>query len=157
MYRDTGMLAADVTSDHVARTLIATAQGVRRAAGDVRGRRARGAGGRPARADVQAAARITAVLDGRGATALPVLESDGPLALRRTRATTAPYARVTVVGAMSAPLGGDRLSLAVRVEEGARLTVDSAAATVALPGPGRIPQPASYDIALTVGERAVLN
>ncbi|GAA3477829.1 urease accessory protein UreD [Streptomyces yanii] len=105
---------------------------------------------------VQAAARITAVLDGRGATTLPVLESDGPLALRRTRATT-PYARVTVVGAMSAPLGGDRLSIAARVEEGARLTVDSAAATVALPGPGRIPQPASYDVALTVGEQGVLN
>ncbi|MFV5993245.1 urease accessory protein UreD [Streptomyces sp. NPDC056231] len=106
---------------------------------------------------VQAAARITAVLDGRGATALPVLESDGPLALRRTRAATAPYARVTVVGAMSAPLGGDRLSIAACVEEGARLTVDSAAATVALPGPGRTPQPASYDITLTVGNRAVLN
>jgi urease accessory protein len=106
---------------------------------------------------VHAAARITAVADGRGATALPVLESDGPLALRRTRATTAPYARVTVVGAMSAPLGGDRLSIAARVETGARLTVDSAAATVALPGPGRMPRFATYDIALTVGERAALN
>ncbi|WP_405891494.1 urease accessory protein UreD [Streptomyces sp. NBC_01527] len=105
---------------------------------------------------VRATARITAVLDGRGATVLPVLESDGPLALRRTRAT-APYARVTVVGAMSAPLGGDRLAVEARVEDGARLTVDSAAATVTLPGPGPDVRSATYDIALTVGEGAELN
>ncbi|WP_030921911.1 urease accessory protein UreD [Streptomyces sp. NRRL B-24720] len=105
---------------------------------------------------VHATARITAVPDGRGATVLPVLESDGPLALRRTRAT-APYARVTVVGAMSAPLGGDRLAVEARVEDGARLTVDSAAATVALPGPGPDVRSATYDIALTVGEGAELN
>ncbi|MFD5059205.1 urease accessory protein UreD [Streptomyces sp. NPDC058394] len=106
---------------------------------------------------VHATARITAVPDGRGATALPVLESDGPLALRRTRATVAPCARVTVVGAMSAPLGGDRLAIEARVEAGARLTVDSAAATVALPGPGPDVQPATYDIELMVGEGAELN
>ncbi|WP_328890264.1 urease accessory protein UreD [Streptomyces sp. NBC_00316] len=106
---------------------------------------------------VQATARITAVADGRGATVLPVLESDGPLALRRTRAALAACARVTVVGAMSAPLGGDRLAIAARVEEGARLTVDSAAATVALPGPGPGVQCATYDIELEVGEGAELN
>ncbi|WP_392668581.1 urease accessory protein UreD [Streptomyces sp. LN785] len=106
---------------------------------------------------IRATARITAVPDGRGTTALPVLESDGPLALRRTRAATAPYARVTVVGAMSAPLGGDRLAIEARVEDGARLTVDSAAATVSLPGPGPAVQPATYGIELTVGEGAELN
>ncbi|MGW1103810.1 urease accessory protein UreD [Streptomyces sp. NPDC002540] len=81
---------------------------------------------------VRAVARIGAAVDSRGATSLPVLESDGPLALRRTRAPRRPYARVTVVGAMSAPLGGDRLAIEARVEEDAWLTVDSAAATVAL-------------------------
>ncbi|MFJ9823715.1 urease accessory protein UreD [Streptomyces sp. NPDC101160] len=96
-----------------------------------------------------ATARIVAGADG----SLPVLESDGPLALRRTRAP-GPYTRVTVVGAMSAPLGGDRLRLETEVRDGARLLVDSAAATVALPGRGGAP--ASYDIALTVGADAEL-
>ncbi|MEU1215371.1 urease accessory protein UreD [Streptomyces sp. NPDC005790] len=106
---------------------------------------------------VAATARITAVADGRGYTALPVLESDGPLALRRTRSPDTTYARVTVVGAMSAPLGGDRLAVEVRVEDGARVTVDSAAATVALPGPGPDAGPASYDVQLSVGEGAELH
>ncbi|MEV6164578.1 urease accessory protein UreD [Streptomyces sp. NPDC052052] len=105
---------------------------------------------------VRATARITAALDSRGVTALPVLESAGPLALRRTRAANGPEARVTVVGAMSAPLGGDRLAIEVRAEDGARLTVDSAAATIALPGPGPNTEPATYDVELNVGERAGL-
>ncbi|MCX5395425.1 urease accessory protein UreD [Streptomyces sp. NBC_00102] len=100
---------------------------------------------------VTATARVRAAPDGRGSTALPVLESDGPLALRRTRAP-APYAGVTVVGAMSAPLGGDRLAIEVEAERGARLAVGAAAATLALPGPG----PAHYDVRLTVGEGAEL-
>ena len=66
---------------------------------------------------VSATARITAVADGRGGTALPVLESDGPLAVRRTRSPDPAYARATVVGAMSAPLGGDRLAIEVRAED----------------------------------------
>ncbi|MFD6534187.1 urease accessory protein UreD [Streptomyces sp. NPDC060184] len=101
---------------------------------------------------VTATARVRAVADGRGATALPVLESEGPLALRRTRAP-APYAGVTVVGAMSAPLGGDRLAVEVEAGDGARLTVGAAAATVALPGPG----PARYDVRLTAGDEAELH
>lgn len=99
---------------------------------------------------VHATARIVASPGG----ALPVLESDGPLAVRRTRAM-GPYARVTVVGAMSAPLGGDRLTLEAAVRDGARLLVDSAAATVSLPGPGGAP--AHYDVRLTVGEGAELH
>ncbi|MER6996024.1 urease accessory protein UreD [Streptomyces sp. NPDC000410] len=98
---------------------------------------------------VQATARIAATRDG----ALPVLESAGPFALRRTRAA-GPYTRVTVVGAMSAPLGGDRLAIEADVRDGARLHVDSAAATVALPG--RTPGEATYDITLKVGEEAEL-
>ncbi|MGW7368173.1 urease accessory protein UreD [Streptomyces sp. NPDC054841] len=98
---------------------------------------------------VRATARIVATRDG----GLPVLESAGPLALRRTRAA-GPYARVTVVGAMSAPLGGDRLAVEADVHDGARLHIDSAAATVALPG--RTPEEATYDIALNVREDAEL-
>ncbi|MFD5426146.1 urease accessory protein UreD [Streptomyces sp. NPDC127084] len=96
---------------------------------------------------VQARARIVATRDG----GLPVLESAGPLALRRTRADGA-HTRVTVVGAMSAPLGGDRLAIEAQVREGARLYVDSAAATVALPG--RAPEPAVYEITLDVADDA---
>lgn len=70
---------------------------------------------------VRATARIVATPAG-----LPVLAGEGPLALRRTRAT-GPGARVTVVGAMSAPLGGDRLAIETEVRDGARLTVDAAA------------------------------
>ncbi|MGW0469343.1 urease accessory protein UreD [Streptomyces sp. NPDC003027] len=98
---------------------------------------------------LRATARIAADAAGR----LPVLESDGPLAVRRTRATGT-YTRVTVVGAMSAPLGGDRLAIEADVRDRARLLVDSAAATVALPG--RAARPATYDVRLTVGEGAVL-
>ncbi|MFJ8649274.1 urease accessory protein UreD [Streptomyces sp. NPDC093546] len=97
---------------------------------------------------VHATARIVATPAG-----LPVLESDGPLALRRTRAVGA-YSRVTVVGAMTAPLGGDRLAIEADVRDGVRLTVDSAAATVALPGRGA--DEARYDVRLTVGPDAEL-
>ncbi|TXS28562.1 urease accessory protein UreD [Streptomyces sp. ms191] len=93
---------------------------------------------------LRATARIVAEAGG----ALPLLESDGPLALRRTRGA-GPYTHVTVVGAMSAPLGGDRLAIEADVRAGARLRVDSAAATIALPG--RTAEPATYDVRLTVG------
>lgn len=106
---------------------------------------------------VRATARIAAVRDGAGATVLPVLESEGPLALRRTRALTPGTARVTVVGAMSAPLGGDRLALRVRAGQGTRLTVDAAAATVALPGPGTGSGPAHYDVSLEADDGAELH
>ncbi|UUS34682.1 urease accessory protein UreD [Streptomyces changanensis] len=99
---------------------------------------------------VRATARIVA----RAGGALPVLESDGPLAVRRTRAREPGTARVTVVGAMSAPLGGDRLALEARAGDGAHLTVDAAAATVSLPGPTGAT--AHYDVRLAAGERARL-
>ncbi|MEV6651643.1 urease accessory protein UreD [Streptomyces sp. NPDC051219] len=102
---------------------------------------------------ITACARITARADGRGSTALPVLDGDGPLALRRVR-STGPGVKVTVIGAMSAPLGGDRLAVEAVAEPGARLHVASAAATIALPGHGGAP--AGYDVRLTVGEDAEL-
>ncbi|WP_433570754.1 urease accessory protein UreD [Streptomyces sp. CA-251247] len=101
---------------------------------------------------VHATARIVATRDG-----LPVLAGAGPLALRRTRPAltqSRAHSRVTVVGAMSAPLGGDRLAVEADIGEGARLDVDSAAATIALPGRGS--EQAHYDVRLTVGEDAEL-
>ncbi|GGY28036.1 urease accessory protein UreD [Streptomyces tanashiensis] len=101
------------------------------------------------RVSLRATARIVADADG----GLPLLVSDGPLALRRTRAA-GPYTRVTVVGAMSAPLGGDRLAIETEVRDGARLLVDSAAATLALPG--RSTDPAAYDVRISVGDEGEL-
>ncbi|MFH9425513.1 urease accessory protein UreD [Streptomyces sp. NPDC017529] len=102
---------------------------------------------------LRATARITARAGAGGVTGLPVLDGEGPLALRRVRSYGA-QARVCVVGAMSAPLGGDRLRVEATVEDGADLCVTAAAATVALPG--RTAEPATYDVVLTVGDGARL-
>lgn len=104
-------------------------------------------------AGLRATARIVARADADGTTRLPVLDGDGPFALRRLRAHGGP-ARVCVVGAMSAPLGGDRLAIEVTAEAGSALHLTAAAATVALPG--RTGEPAHYDVRLTVGEGARL-
>ncbi len=108
-----------------------------------------GAVGMAGVAGVRAAARIGARPDGRGGTALPVLESQGPLALRRTRASGS-EAKVMLVGAMSGPLGGDHFTVTADVADGASLHVGSAAATIALPGQAK--GEARYDVRLTVGE-----
>lgn len=98
-------------------------------------------------AGLRATARIGAVADGRGGTALPLLAGEGPLALRRTRGVGA-EAGVMLVGAMSAPLGGDHLTVEATAGPGARLALASAAATLALPGRGG--EPARYDVRLTL-------
>ncbi|MFE1412028.1 urease accessory protein UreD [Streptomyces sp. NPDC058746] len=105
----------------------------------------------PPPAGVRATARIRAAADGRGGTALPLLAGEGPLALRRTRGAGA-EAGVMLVGAMSAPLGGDHLTVEVEVGPGAHLAMGSAAATLALPGRGG--EPARYDVRLTLGDGA---
>ncbi|MBL1068858.1 urease accessory protein UreD [Streptomyces sp. 7-21] len=105
---------------------------------------------RPARGAVTAEARITA---GPGGT-LPELRGGGPFAPRRTGSGEPGTAHVTLVGAMTAPLNGDRLRLSATAAPGAALRVTSAAATVALPGPA--PVPAAYDVRLAAGERARL-
>ncbi|WP_425583759.1 urease accessory protein UreD [Streptomyces macrosporus] len=56
---------------------------------------------------------------------------------------------------MSAPLGGDRLALDITAEAHTRLEVTTAAATIALRGP--TPDPATYDVRLTVGDHASLH
>ncbi|MEU0098017.1 urease accessory protein UreD [Streptomyces sp. NPDC006267] len=101
---------------------------------------------------VRATARITAAARG-GATVLPVLDGDGPFELRRLRSRGS-EARVCVVGAMSAPLGGDRLRIEATAQQGASLHVTSAAATLALRGPTAAP--ATYDVHLTVADHAEL-
>ncbi|MGH4034985.1 urease accessory protein UreD [Actinomycetota bacterium Odt1-20B] len=106
-------------------------------------------------AGVQARARIIARPDAHGGTTLPVLDGQAPLALRRTR-SHGQGARVTLVGAMSGPLGGDHLTVEAEAADGAHLSVDSAAATIALPGQGTDRQPARYDVRLRVGEGAEL-
>jgi urease accessory protein len=100
-------------------------------------------------AGVRATARISARDDGRGGTSLPVLEGQGPLALRRTRANGS-EARVMIVGAMSGPLGGDHFTVEAEAGEGARLHVGSAAATIALPGQAK--GEARYDVRLSVAD-----
>ncbi|MCJ1675941.1 urease accessory protein UreD [Streptomyces sp. APSN-46.1] len=102
---------------------------------------------------MRATARIRATADGRGGTALPLLAGEGPLALRRTRGEGA-EAAVMLVGAMSAPLGGDHLTVEAVVGPGARLALASAAATLALPGRGG--EPARYDVRLTLAEDAAV-
>ncbi|MFH8410138.1 urease accessory protein UreD [Streptomyces sp. NPDC018019] len=102
---------------------------------------------------LRATARITARAGAGGVTGLPVLAGEGPLALRRVR-SYGTQATVCVVGAMSAPLGGDRLRIEATAEAGADLRVTAAAATVALPG--RTPGHATYDVQLTVGDGARL-
>jgi urease accessory protein len=102
---------------------------------------------------VHATARIRAAHNGH-TTTLPLLHSDGPFHLRRLRAREG-RARVSVIGAMSAPLGGDRLELDVAAEARSELEVTTAAATIALRG--STGAPATYDVRLTVGENASLN
>jgi urease accessory protein len=102
---------------------------------------------------VRATARISAAAR-CGTTTLPVLDGDGPFELRRLR-SRGNEARVCVVGAMSAPLGGDRLRIEATAQQGAVLHITSAAATLALRGP--TPEHATYDVQLTVEEHAELH
>ncbi|MFH9424557.1 urease accessory protein UreD [Streptomyces sp. NPDC017529] len=101
---------------------------------------------------VHATARARAAHNGR-VTTLPLLHNDGPFDLRRLRSRDG-RARVGIVGAMSAPLGGDRLALDITAETRAELEVTTAAATLALRGP--TDAPATYDVRLTAGEHATL-
>lgn len=107
----------------------------------------------PAPAGLRATARIGATADGRGSTALPLLAGEGPLALRRTRGGPG-EAGVMLIGAMSAPLGGDHLTVEATAGPGARLVLRSAAATLALPG--RHGEPARYDVRLRLGDAAAV-
>ncbi|MFH8573871.1 urease accessory protein UreD [Streptomyces sp. NPDC017993] len=107
----------------------------------------------PPATGVRATARITAATRG-GTTTLPVLDGDGPFEMRRLR-SRGTEARVCIVGAMSAPLGGDRLRIEATAQQNAALHITSSAATLALPGP--TPEYATYDVHLIVEEHAELH
>ena len=62
---------------------------------------------------------------------VPRIECRGGVAARRTEVDT-----VHLVSAAATPLGGDVIAIRLVVEPGARLRLRSAAASVALPGPG---------------------
>jgi urease accessory protein len=114
----------------------------------------RSAGSAPAHpCGVTANARIRADHNGR-TTTVPLLHSDGPFHLRRLRAR-GERARVRMLGAMSAPLGGDRLALDITAGARTRLEVTGAAATIALRGPTTAP--ATYDVRIEVGDDACLH
>ncbi len=66
-----------------------------------------------------------------GRTVLPVVRASGQLAVRRTGPVT-----VHLVATAFGPLGGDDARIVLVVEEGARLTVRSVAAALALPARG---------------------
>jgi urease accessory protein len=71
------------------------------------------------------------------------MRSEAPLLLRATRDA------VYLVGGAAGPLAGDHLSLDVEVGPGARLTIRSSAASVALPGRG--PGPSRVLVRARVG------
>lgn len=94
-----------------------------------------------------ARARIVAELDERGLTRLTTLRSEPPLTLRAT--SDALY----LVSSAAGPLGGDDLALSIEVHHGAQLSIRSAAASVALPGPS----PSKVAVQATVGRGASLS
>ena len=79
---------------------------------------------------MRARATLVAEVDSEGATRLTRIRSEPPLVLRATADG------VYLVGAAGGPLGGDEIALDIEVGPGADLTVRSAAASVAQPGPG---------------------
>jgi urease accessory protein len=80
-----------------------------------------------------------------GRTVLAVVRAGGQLAVRRTGPTS-----VHLVATAFGPLGGDDAEIRLVVEEGARLSVRSVAAALALPSRGR-PLPSSQRIVASVG------
>ncbi|MGW9432430.1 urease accessory protein UreD, partial [Streptomyces decoyicus] len=99
---------------------------------------------------VHATARIRATYNGR-VTTLPQLRSDGPFPLRRMP-TNGKTARVGIIGAMSAPHGGDRLRPRHHRRR-PRRTGRHHGRRHTRPPP---PAPATYDVLLTAGEHARL-
>ena len=71
----------------------------------------------------------------------PRIVCTGGLTARRTERDT-----VHLVSAAATPLGGDTVSIRVVVEDGARLRLRSAAATVALPGASTLESHAEWDL-----------
>ncbi|MFF5993024.1 urease accessory protein UreD [Prauserella flavalba] len=102
---------------------------------------------------MKAHARLTAELDpASGRTRLRELRSMAPLTLFPKRGGGT--AQVHLVSSATTPLGGDELTLTVRVGPGASLRLSGVAATLALPGSHG--EPSSAAVHLEVAEDATL-
>lgn len=82
---------------------------------------------------MKASARLVVSPDSHGNSVVRVLRSMTPLTLVPAR-RVGPVALVHLVSSVTAPLGGDSLSLTVEVERGASLELRGVAATLLLPG-----------------------
>ncbi|GGM96613.1 urease accessory protein UreD [Lentzea pudingi] len=82
---------------------------------------------------MKASARLVVALDSHGNSVVRVLRSMTPLTLVPAR-RVGPVALVHLVSSVTAPLGGDSLSLTVEVGPGASLELRGVAATLLLPG-----------------------
>ncbi|MFD4644539.1 urease accessory protein UreD [Lentzea sp. NPDC058436] len=82
---------------------------------------------------MKASARLVVSLDSHGNSVVRVLRSMTPLTLVPAR-RVGPVALVHLVSSVTAPLGGDSLSLTVEVGPGASLELRGVAATLVLPG-----------------------
>lgn len=82
---------------------------------------------------MKASARLVVALDSHGNSVVRVLRSMTPLTLVPHR-RVGPVALVHLVSSVTAPLGGDSLSLTVEVGPGASLELRGVAATLVLPG-----------------------
>jgi urease accessory protein len=82
---------------------------------------------------MKATARLVVTLDSHGNSVVRVLRSMTPLTLVPHR-RVGPVALVHLVSSVTAPLGGDSLSLTVEVGPGASLELRGVAATLLLPG-----------------------
>ncbi|MEV6712938.1 urease accessory protein UreD [Lentzea sp. NPDC051208] len=82
---------------------------------------------------MKASARLVVALDSHGNSVVRVLRSMTPLTLVPHR-RVGPVALVHLVSSVTAPLGGDSLSLTVEVGPGASLELRGVAATLLLPG-----------------------
>ncbi|TFV66646.1 urease accessory protein [Blastococcus sp. CT_GayMR20] len=89
---------------------------------------------------------VIARLGPGGRTVLPVVRASGQLAVRRTGPAT-----VHLVATAFGPLGGDDARISLVVEEGARLSVRSVAAAIALPARGGSPPSAQRITAEVAG------
>jgi urease accessory protein len=111
-----------------------------------------------ARSAVDAAATLRVDAGPDGSPVLTTLRGQVPLVPRRTGddpwLTGRPGVTIHLVQAAAGPLAGDRLVLDLEVGPGARLTLRSAAATVALPG--RADGPSRLLVRAAVGAGATL-
>lgn len=83
---------------------------------------------------MHAAAGLVAQLDAHGVTRPASIRSEAPLLLRARTSKAGPL-DVFMVGGAAGPLGGDCLSLALRIGDGASVVLRSVAAMLAQPSP----------------------